>query len=123
MGSTYVMAKISNPKEPERSWEGKFLVDTGAIYCLVPRKHLAAIGLTPRGSRECELADGSLIRLDEAPAEIELVDGVHAGEYTLTHMLFADDDVEPLLGVLALEGFGLQVDPVNKQIGRMRLRV
>ena len=45
MGVTHVTVAIRNPAEPERVWEGLFLVDTGATDCLVPRKHLEAIGL------------------------------------------------------------------------------
>ncbi|MCY4511831.1 MAG: hypothetical protein OXG35_33425 [Acidobacteria bacterium] len=51
MGATHVTVTVRNPAAPERAWEGLFLVDTGATDCLVPRQHLEAIGLTPRGSR------------------------------------------------------------------------
>ena len=37
MGATYVTAVVRNPAEPERTWEGLFLVDTGATDCLVPK--------------------------------------------------------------------------------------
>ena len=41
MGVTHVKVTIRNPADPARSWEGPFLVDTGAIDSLVPRSHLA----------------------------------------------------------------------------------
>ena len=37
MGATHVTVAIRNPAEPDRVWEGLFLVDTGATDCLVPR--------------------------------------------------------------------------------------
>ncbi len=49
MGATYVDVTIRNPADPQRSWTGKFLVDTGAFDSLVPRARLEAIGLEPRG--------------------------------------------------------------------------
>ena len=48
MGATHVTVRITNPAEPDRFWEGLFLVDTGATDSLVPRQHLEAIGLQPR---------------------------------------------------------------------------
>ena len=43
MGVTHVTVVIRNPADPEKTWEGLFLVDTGAIDCLVPKPHLEAI--------------------------------------------------------------------------------
>ena len=39
-------------------------MDTGALDCMVPRKHLESIGLEPKGKRVYEMADGSEIRMD-----------------------------------------------------------
>ena len=49
MGATHVTVTIRNTAVPHRSWEGLFLVDTGAMACLVPRPHLEAISLMPKG--------------------------------------------------------------------------
>ena len=35
MGLTHLDVKISNPAKLEKSWQGKFLVDTGAIGLLL----------------------------------------------------------------------------------------
>ena len=47
MGAVNANVVISNPADRDRSWEGDFLVDTGATDSLVPRQHLEAIGLKP----------------------------------------------------------------------------
>ena len=39
MGTTQVTVAIRNPAEPDRVWEGLFIVDTGAVDCLVPRQY------------------------------------------------------------------------------------
>ena len=115
MGLIRVNATVRNPAQPDRAWEGEFLVDTGAYHCLVPRRHLEAIGIEPDGAEVCLLADGSPMRFDKALARIELM-----GEYTGTTVLFADDDnAAPLLGVVAIEGLTLEVDPVNQQLRRL----
>ncbi len=115
MGSIRVDVTVRNPAQPGRAWQGEFLVDTGAYHCLVPRKHLEAIGLEPDGAEVCRLADGSPMRFDKALARVELM-----GEYAGATVLFADDDnATPLLGVVAIEGLTLEVDPVNQQLRRL----
>ena len=73
MSATHVTVTIRNPAEPDRSWEGLFLVDTGATDSLVPRPHLEAIGLKPKGQRVYELADGREIKMDITVGQIEFM--------------------------------------------------
>lgn len=114
MGATRVTVAIRNPSDPDRVWEGLFLVDTGATDCLVPRRHLEAIGLLPEGQRRYGLADGSEIRLDIAGGKIEFM-----GETTWGTIVFGDENAEPLLGVTALESVGIEVDPRNQTLNRL----
>ena len=114
MGATHVNVTIRNPADPDRSWEGRFLVDTGATDSLVPRPHLEAIGLEPRGRRVYELADGTRIGMDVTTAEIEFM-----GEIVGGTILFGEPDAEPLVGVTALESVGVEVDPVNQRLKRL----
>jgi clan AA aspartic protease len=114
MGVTQVTVTIRNPAEPERSWDGLFLVDTGAVDCLVPRPQLEAIGLKPKGKRTYELADGSEIKMDITIGQIEFM-----GEIVGGTIIFGDADAEPILGVTALESVGIEVDPLNQRLKRM----
>lgn len=114
MGTTHVTVTIRNPAEPDRSWEGLFLVDTGATDSLVPRPHLEAIGLKPKGQRTYELADGREIRMDITTADIEFM-----GEIVGGTILFGEANVEPLLGVTALESVGIEVDPTTQRLKRL----
>ena len=114
MGATHVTVTIRNPAEPDRSWEGLFLVDTGATDSLVPRPHLEAIGLKPKGQRVYELADGREITMDITTADIEFM-----GEFVGGTILFGDVDAEPLLGVTALASVGIEVDPTNQRLKRL----
>ena len=115
MGSIRVNATVRNPAQPDRAWSGEFLVDTGAYHCLVPRRHLEEIGIEPEGAEVCLLADGRPTRFDKALARIELM-----GEFAGATVLFVDDDdATPLLGVVAVEGLTLEVDPVNQQLKRL----
>ena len=114
MGVTHVNVTIRNPADPSRSWEGPFLVDTGAIDSLVPRSHLEAIGLAPKAQRVYETADGREVTMDVTTAEIELM-----GELTAGLIIFGDADAEPLLGVTALESAGIEVDPQNQRLKKL----
>ena len=114
MGATHVTVTVRNPADPERAWEGRFLVDTGATDSLVPRRRLEAIGLEPWGTRTRKLADGSEVQFDAAGAAIEFM-----GEYTGGTVIFDDDDAEPRLGRIALESAGIEFDPVTGQLTKL----
>lgn len=114
MGVTHVTVTVRNPAQPEKTWDGLFLVDTGAVDCLVPARHLQAIGLQPRSKRTYELADGSEVKMDIAGAQVEFM-----GETVWTTVIFAADDAEPILGVTALESVGIEVDPRSQRLKRL----
>ena len=114
MGMTHVTVTVRNTAEPERTWEGLFLVDTRAVDCLVPGKHLREIGLAPKAKRTYELADGSETKMDITTAEIEFM-----GEIVGSTIIFGPDDVEPILGVTALESVGIEVDPRTQRLKRL----
>ena len=114
MGITQVTALVRNTANPDKSWEGLFLVDTGAVDCLVPARHLRELGIVPQTKREYELADGSKLSFEVAGAQIEFM-----GEMVWVTVLFGPDDAEPILGVTALESVGIEVDPRNQRLKRL----
>lgn len=114
MGMTHVTVTVRNPAEPERSWEGLFLVDTGAVDCLVPRRHLKEIGLEPKAQRTYELVDGTEVKMDITTAEIEFM-----GDLVGSTIIIGADDAEPILGVTALESVGIEVDPRSQRLKRL----
>ena len=114
MGVTHVNVVIRNPAEPSRYWEGRFLVDTGAIDSLVPRPHLESIGLAPKGQRIYELADGSEVTMDVTTGDIEFLDEITAGL-----IIIGDAGAEPRLGVTALESAGIEIDPQSQRLKKL----
>ena len=114
MGVTQVTVTIRNPARLDQTWEGLFLVDTGSFDCLVPGKYLRQIGLEPRAQRTYELADGTQVKFDVAGAEVEFM-----GERVWTAVIFGKDEVEPILGVSALESAGIEVDPYNQRLKKL----
>ena len=114
MDTTHVTVTIRNPADPSKSWDGLFLVDTGATDSLVPRSCIEAIGLEPEGQRVHETADGREIRMDFVLACIEFM-----GDLTAGRVIVGDEGTEPLLGVTALESTGIEVDRVNQRLKRL----
>ena len=111
---THVTVTVRNPADPNKIWEGLFLVDTGAVDCLVPARHLREIGLEPKAKRTYELADGSEVKMDIAVAEIEFM-----GDLVGSTVIFGAEDAEPILGVTALESVGIEVDPRTQRLKRL----
>ena len=114
MGIPHVTVTVRNPAKPAHTWEGLFLVDTGAVDALVPRKFLKRIGLSPKAKRTYELADGSEVKMDITTGELEFM-----GEIAGATIIFGADDAEPILGVTALESVGIQVDPRTQRLKRL----
>ena len=115
MGETHVQVLIRNPAEPQRTREGLFLVDTGARYCLVPRQYLEGIGLEPNGERVYELADGSEMTVETTTGNIEFMNEVIG-----SLIAFGEAGTEPLLGVIALQAAGVEVDPRSESLRKRR---
>ena len=90
-------------KEVVRLRESLFLVDTGAIDCLVPGNQLTDIGLIPEGRRSYELADGTEHAMDITVARVEFMGEIVGATASLAPM------TEPILGVTALESVGITV--------------
>lgn len=114
MGITHVDVTVRNPAHRTQAWTGSFLVDTGAVDSLVPRRHLEDIGLRPTGRRRYVTADGREVALDVTVGELEIM-----GELSGGVIVFGDEGAEPLLGVTALESAGIEVDPRNQRLKRL----
>ena len=87
------------------------LVDTGATYTWIPRDVLERLGVTPEEEWPFELADGR-----EAEYPVAWV-SIRIGTRTQpTIAVFGERGSEAILGVFALEGFRLAVDPVRRRL-------
>jgi predicted aspartyl protease len=71
-GITYVNVSIANPANPARSRRKKLLADSSALYSIIPKEVLRAIGIKPYGSETFTLADGSDIQRDVGTAFLSI---------------------------------------------------
>jgi clan AA aspartic protease len=109
MGLTHVKARIANPARPSRTATIKFLVDSGAVYSVVPVSILRRLGIRPHSSRTFILADGTEITRRIGDATF-LIDGQRAA----SPVIFGEEDDASLLGSVSLESLGLMLDPMKR---------
>jgi clan AA aspartic protease len=114
MGLTYVTVSLGPLAGSKKRIHESFLVDTGAIDCLVSAAKLRKIGVKIEGKDTYELADGTTVELPYGFARVTFM-----GSETVTKVTFAPQDTESILGVTALESTGIGVDPVTRTLKRM----
>jgi clan AA aspartic protease len=114
MGLTHVTTTVQNLTKSGEPYEAEFLVDTGAIDCLVPADELKNAGVNIEGNDTYELANGELVEYPFGFGRVSFM-----GDETVTRIIFGTPDCEPLIGGVTLESMGIGVDPVSKTIKRM----
>ena len=117
MGITFTKARISNPRRSRKSAvEIDFLIDTGAIFSVVPGSIARKLALAKIDRERFTLADGTQRAYDVGEAFFELGD-----RRGTSKIVFGPPNATPLLGALTLESLGLMVNPVTREVSPMRL--
>lgn len=93
-----------------------FMIDSGAVYSLVPTTELKKLGIEPYKSMDFFLADGTKITRRVGDAYFE-----YDGEGGSAPVVFGEEGDEPLLGATALESCGLVLNPYKREIYPMRM--
>lgn len=114
MGVTHVTVSVSNLANEGTPFEAEFLVDTGAVDCMAAKDRLVEAGIQPEGKGVYELADRRPVEYEYGFARVSFL-----GQQTVTQIIFGPPDVEPILGLGALENVGVTVDPVSKTLARL----
>jgi predicted aspartyl protease len=114
---THVTTTVRRLAGRGKGFAADFLVDAGAVDSLAPAKALRKAGIKPEGKNIYEPVDGGPVELEYGFARISLM-----GEETVSPIIFGPDGSEPILGVLALEGLGISVDPKTRSLKRERAR-
>jgi clan AA aspartic protease len=111
MGTFGVRFTVRHPVHADQQHDLDGLVDTGALFTQIPADVLAAIGITPSGTRTAHYADGRLAVVPVAKADI-VINGIE----TATLILCGRAGSLVLVGATTLETLGLGVDPVHKKL-------
>jgi predicted aspartyl protease len=109
MGLTVIDVEVASPARPRRRRTIEFLVDSGAIYSVVPAKVLRGLGIRPVCSEEFRLADGTKVVRKKGVALFRLGERVGGAD-----VIFGEPGDSPLLGALTLGALGLFLDPIKR---------
>ena len=111
MGLTHLEIEVGNPANPEVTEALEFLVDSGAIYSVVPAAVLDRLGIKPLTEQEFRLADGSKIVRKKGVAIFKY--GTRIGG---ADVIFGEEEDSLLLGAFSLEALGLALDPLRREL-------
>lgn len=102
---------VGNPSAPDSTEQVEFLVDSGAIYSVVPAPVLERLGIQPIVTQEFRLADGSAIVRKKGGALFRYGDRVGVAD-----VIFGEEGDSVLLGAFTLEALGLTLDPLRREL-------
>jgi predicted aspartyl protease len=107
-----ISVEVSNIQSPELK-EGNIevIVDTGSMYCWIPKDILKRIGILQKGKRTFRTISGEKVERPFGYAWFTYERASGGSE-----VVFAEADDGVVLGALAMEGMGLKVDPKNGKV-------
>ena len=111
MGLTYLDIEVGNPARPEVTESLQFLVDSGAIYSVVPTTILDKLGVKPMSVQEFTLANGDKIARKKGGAFFKYGDRTGVAD-----VIFGEEGDSTLLGAFTLEALGLTLDPLRREL-------
>ena len=116
MGLTYIEGKITGANDASESIS--FLVDSGANYTLLPKEVWEKLGLKSKKTLTFTLADGTRIERGVSECRIEILN-----QDFHTPVILGEEGDEPLLGVVTLEILGVVLNPFNRTLQPMQMRL
>ena len=111
MGITTLELEVGNPANPERTETVEALVDSGAVYSVIPAPVLDRLGIQPITEQSFRLADGSKIVRRKGIAYFKYGDRVGGAD-----VIFGEEGDSNLLGALTLEALALSLDPLRREL-------
>jgi predicted aspartyl protease len=111
VGLTHIKVSIANPARPQRAIEATFLLDSGAVYSVIPAALLRRLGVKPHSKRTFILADGSEITRKIGDVLFRL-----DGRQGAAPAIFGEKDDSTLLGTVSIEALGMVLDPMKREL-------
>ncbi|MBI3850833.1 MAG: aspartyl protease family protein [Verrucomicrobia bacterium] len=107
---------VKEGRRARRKAAVNFLIDSGAVYSLVPGLTLKKLGIRPYRKVDFSLADGRTVTRQLGDAYFEF-----GGDGGAAPVIFGEKGDEPLLGATTLESIGLVLDPFKRRLIPMRM--
>ncbi len=106
-----VAIEVGNPSTPQQTVTVEFLVDSGAIYSVVPEPVLQQLQIQPLAEETFRLANGESIRRKKGIALFK-----YQGKIGGADVIFGEPGDSTLLGAFTLEALGLALDPLKREL-------
>lgn len=116
MGITTAILRVREHRKSDRFADVEFLVDSGAVYSLVPGKILDELEIEPYREMSFALADGTSVKRKVSSAYFEF-----EGEGGPAPVVYGEEGDTALLGATTLESIGLVLNPFTRTLHPMRL--
>ena len=107
----FLEVRVGNPAKPKVTQPIEFLIDSGAIYSVVPAAILKKLGIKPIAEQTLRLADGSKITRKKGVAIFKYGDQTGGAD-----VIFGEKGDSTLLGAFTLEALGLALDPLKREL-------
>jgi len=111
MGLTVLEIEVGNPTNFDIIEKVEFLVDSGAIYSVIPSHILERLNIKPIGEQEFRLADGTKIVRKKGIALFKYKEKIGGAD-----VIFGEEGDSILLGAFTLEALGLALDPLRREL-------
>ena len=114
MGLSVLEVEIANPAAPDVGEKIEFLIDSGAIYSVVPSAILDTLNIKPLAEQAFRLANGEKIVRRKGGAVFRYGDRVGVAD-----VIFGEPGDSALLGAFTLEALGLSLDPLKRELRQL----
>ena len=116
MGITHAILRVREHSKAKKFADVKFLIDSGAVYSLVPGKVLDELGIEPYKEMSFTLADGTAMKRKVGSVFFE-----YEGNEGAAQVIYGEEGDEPLLGATTLKALGLVLNPFTRTLHPMRM--
>jgi clan AA aspartic protease len=116
MGITTAILRVREHRKAEKFADVEFLVDSGAVYSLVPGKILDGLEIEPYREMSFALVDGTSVKRKVSSAYFE-----YEGEGGPAPVVYCEECDTALLGATTIESIGLVLNPFTRTLHPMRL--
>jgi aspartyl protease family protein len=110
MGYVHIKTTLTNPADDAPASSVEAMVDTGAMFTVIPKRLATELKLPVAGSKTVRTATGP-IDLPMARAMIQI-----NGDREINRVLISDTVENVLIGVITLETSSLTVDPTSGEL-------
>lgn len=111
MGLIHVEVTVASPSNPRKAAKLSLLVDSGAVYSVVPKTILRRLGVKPHSKKSFTLADGTQITRQVGDLIFKF-----DGQQGASPVIFGEKGDSMLIGTVSLEALGLILDPIRREL-------